>query len=111
MGTQVSFSKTDHNIVLVTGNNIFKYHKLQDSDLKVVHQSLNKKEAHISNNYTCHCWLPEGKFLVCTDAGDIMLCDVNGEYKLLLLDSPGEGFHIETIRTYTKGFIIAGDKG
>lgn len=79
--------------------------------MKPVHQSLNKKEAHISNNYTCHCWLPEGRFLVCTDAGDIMLCEPNGDYKLLLLDSPGEGFHIETIRTYTKGFIIAGDKG
>jgi hypothetical protein len=28
-----------------------------------------------------------------------------------LKESPGEGFYIETIRAYSKGFIIAGDKG
>lgn len=28
-----------------------------------------------------------------------------------LKESPGEGFFIQTIKTYAKGFIIAGDKG
>ena len=40
-----------------------------------------------------------------------MLCESGGEFKRVLADSPGEGFYIETIRTYSKGFIIAGDKG
>ena len=39
-----------------------------------------------------------------------MLCE-NGEFKRVLADSPGEGFYIECMRTYSKGFIIAGDKG
>ena len=30
---------------------------------------------------------------------------------MLLADSPGEGFHIECIITYSKGFIIAGENG
>jgi len=41
---------------------------MQDSNtLKQQYSSLNKKEQHISSNYTAHCWLPEGKFLVGTD--------------------------------------------
>ena len=39
-----------------------------------------------------------------------MLCE-SGEFKRVLADSPGEGFYIECMRTYSKGFIIAGDKG
>ena len=39
-----------------------------------------------------------------------MLCEA-GEFKRVLADSPGEGFYIECMRTYSKGFIIAGDKG
>lgn len=73
-----------------------------------------KKEAHISNNYTCHAWLPDGKdgkLILCTDQGEIMLLESQGEYKMLLTESPGDGFHIECIITYSKGFIIAGENG
>jgi hypothetical protein len=81
----VSFSNTDEKVVLVTGNNTYRYFKMQDSNtLKQQFSSLNKKEQHISSNYTAHCWLPEGKFLVGTDQGDIILCEATGEYKLLL---------------------------
>ena len=67
-GTQVSFSNTDEKVVLVTGNSTYRYFKMQDSNtLKQQYSSLNKKEQHISSNYTAHCWLPEGKFLVGTD--------------------------------------------
>jgi len=34
-----------------------------------------------------------------------------GEYKMLLSEAPGEGFFIECIVTYSKGFIIAGENG
>jgi hypothetical protein len=75
------------------------------------HNSILKKEPHISNNYTCHTWLPDGRLLVCTDQGEIMLLESNGDYKMLISESPGEGFYIESIQTYSKGFIIAGDNG
>lgn len=39
------------------------------------------------------------------------MCEATGEFKKVLADSPGDGFYIEKIITYTKGFIIAGDKG
>ena len=80
--------------------------------MRATYSQLSKKENnHLSSNYTAHCWLPEGRFLVATDQGQIMLCEHTGEFKRVLADSPGEGFYIETIRTYSKGFIIAGDKG
>jgi hypothetical protein len=79
--------------------------------LKPTHTSILKKDSHISNNYTCHTWLPDGKLLVCTDQGEILLLESNGEYKMLLPDSPGDGFYIECVHTYSKGFIVAGDNG
>ena len=65
----------------------------------------------MSNNFSAHLWLPEGRLLVGTDQGEIMLCEQSGEYKLLLPESPGEGFNIMCMRTFSKGFIICGDKG
>jgi len=55
-------------VILVTGNNTYKYYRLSENNfLKLIHGSIIKKEAHISNNFTCHTWLPDGKIIVCTD--------------------------------------------
>ena len=87
--TQCSFNNLDSNSMLVTGNGVYKYYKLKDNGLKPEPHTLNnKKESHISSNYTCHVWLTEGKILVCTDQGEIMLCESNGEYKILLQITP-----------------------
>lgn len=40
-----------------------------------------------------------------------MYLEMSGEYRSLLSESPGDGFYIECIQTYSKGFIIAGDNG
>jgi hypothetical protein len=40
-----------------------------------------------------------------------MLLESTGDYKMLLPESPGEGFYIECVITYSKGFIIGGDNG
>lgn len=109
---QCSFHYSDPNIVLVTGNNTYKFYRVQENNsLKATHTQILKKEPHVSNNYTCHAWLPEGRIAVCTDQGEIMFMELNGEYKLLLAESPGEGFYIESIIPYNKGFIIAGENG
>jgi hypothetical protein len=80
--------------------------------LKVAHTQIVKKEAHISNNYTCHAWLPDGRLIICTDQGEIMLLESSGDYKMLLAESPGEALqYIECVITYSKGFIIAGESG
>lgn len=98
---------------MVTGNQVFKYFKLLESSLQTFKASLNKKDANIvSQNYTCHCWLADGKFLVATDRGEIIYCEQSGDLKILLhQDSSMDGFHIETIKTYSKGFIVGGEGG
>ena len=68
-----------------------------------------KKEAHVSSNYSTHLWLPEGRLLVSTDQGEIMIIEPTGDYKMLLPESPGEGFDIKCMKAFSKGFIIAGD--
>jgi len=40
-----------------------------------------------------------------------MLLESSGDYKMLLTESPGDGFYIESVITYSKGFIIAGENG
>jgi len=95
----------------VTGNNTFRYFKVGDGNtLKCNHSQIAKKEANISSNYTCHTWLPDGRILVCTDKGEILLLESTGDWKMMLHESPQEDFNIECIHTYSKGFIIAGDK-
>ena len=107
-----SFHNQDHSSVLVTGNGTFKYYKVSESNsLKNTQNAIGKKESHISNNYTCHAWLQDGRLLVCTDQGEIMLLESDGSYKMLISDSPGDGFYIDCITTFSKGFIIGGDNG
>ena len=55
--------------------------------------------------------MPDGRILVGTDQGQIILCEPTGEVKRPLSDYPGDGFYIEKIITYSKGFIVVGDKG
>jgi hypothetical protein len=56
--------------------------------------------------------LPEGRILVGTDQGQLILCEQNGEYRKVLNDgNNGEGFYIEKFLVYKRGFIISGDFG
>jgi hypothetical protein len=61
--------------------------------------------------YSTHLWLPEGRLLVSTDQGEIMLVEQSGDYKMLLPESPGEGFDIRCMKVFSKGFIVGGDQG
>jgi hypothetical protein len=38
-----------------------------------------------------------------------MIIEPTGDYKMLLPESPGEGFDIKCMKAFSKGFIIAGD--
>lgn len=68
-----------------------------------------------SQHYTTHAWVNwinnEVRLVVCTDQGEVIVLDANGEYKSLLASSPGDGFWIECIVPFSKGFLIGGDNG
>ena len=78
---QISISNCDPNYILVTGRDLFKFFKLDNHQLKIMHNQIAKKEPEVSSTFTCHTWLPDGRIAVCTDMGQIMLLDYNGDYK------------------------------
>ena len=90
----------------------------------------------LSSNYSCHAWLadPSGRFVICTDQGQILLLNSQGEYKGENITAPGkENFPITAITTFSgvtqqdpaaaasgamkpsgagkSGFIVAGASG
>ncbi len=40
-----------------------------------------------------------------------MLCETSGEFMAFINDSPGEGFKIQTIASFSRGFIIGCSNG
>lgn len=133
---QVSFSSIDPSVVIVTGSNLYKYFKLDGPNLKDQNIFINKRENDqvFSNNYTCHAWLADGRFVICNDHGQIMLLDQYGEYKGITVSDPRkESFPITTVTTFSgmtqsdptaaaqggknsassakSGFIVAGESG
>ena len=101
---QVSFSSVDTGVVVVTGDDFYRYLKVDGQQLKTTHMAINKRESeqHFSTNYTCHAWFPDGKFVVCNDHGQIMLLDQNGEYKGVTISDPRKDpFPIMAITTFS----------
>ena len=65
----ISFSNCDPNHLLVTGKELFKFFKVDNQNLKIIHNQISKKESDVDATYTCHTWLPDGKIAVCNDKG------------------------------------------
>jgi WD40 repeat protein len=104
---QCSFSPTDNNMICVTGNGVFKQLKLVDSNLKVLPNALNKREAQ---NYQCHAWLSDDRVVVGTDTGDLLVID-GVELKAFIPRSPSDSNSIESIVGFSKGLVTGSDDG
>ena len=99
-------------MIIATGKNTYRFFRLQDNNtLKVVHQQVHKKETTVSTNYTCHALLSDGRILICTDYGEIVLLENSGEFKMVLAESPGQNFKIVNILAFSRGFVLAGENG
>ena len=76
------------------------------------HTQLNNKDRHVSTQYSCHTWMQDtGRLIVCTENGEIMLCESSGEFMSYIHESPGEGFRIQSIVPFSRGFLIGGENG
>ena len=113
---QVSWNPADLNAstMLVTGpNNTYNYlkHKRDPENNPILtheHSQINNLEAgrNISTNFTCHNWSKStGMILVCTDAGEMILCQNNGAYKAYILNTP-QPSSIECIYSFSSGFLL-----
>lgn len=110
---QVSFNPNDFegNTMLLTGPcNTFKYiRKDQDNNLSIPLSEIHELDAgrKISNNYTCHAWSQStGHILVCTDGGEMIVCENSGVYKAFVLQAK-VGPSIDAVLSLSNGFLVA----
>lgn len=54
----------------------------------MIHSQILKKDPALSSNYTCHTWLPDGRILVCTENGELLILEGSGDYKFSLPEAP-----------------------
>lgn len=97
------------NALIVTGKDTFKFYNLNESfSMKCSHNGFSRREENqsnpISTNFVCHTWLADGKFVVCTDVGQILLFEPNGDYKnVQIFDPKKSSFQINSVLAFTIG--------
>lgn len=109
---QISFNPFDveGNSILLTGPcNTFKYiRKDAEGNLNTELSQINAAEQgkKISQNFTCHAWSKStGQILVCTDNGEMVICDNAGPFKAIVGDAT-QGNMIEACIAIEKGFLV-----
>lgn len=101
---------------VVTGTNTYQFMKVEENfrSFNVVHSELQTGRSDISTDYTCHCWAKDTtQLVVATAVGDILVCNMNGEFVIQVPDSPSlrvqDGIRIDTMVPYLRGLILAGE--
>eukprot|EP00913_Durusdinium_trenchii_P002841 g2629.t1 len=112
---ECSFNPQDSSLVCIIGDGVFKFFRLQDGTFKGIPNQLNKmREARglaSNQNYICHTWLNDDRLIVCSEAGDALLFDSGGEFKMVLPCSPCEPRSLLCVASFSRGFIAGGEKG
>ena len=105
---QVSFNPIDYkNGIIVTGENVFGWYKENDT-LKAQAQAVGKKPADASSIYVFHTWLTDGKLIIATDSGHILICDQNCDCQKSI---PPNGSWIPCfILPFSNGFLLGGEE-
>ena len=66
---QCSYCPVDASIIIVTGNDVFKYYKVEGKEFTAVHTQVNQLPP-CSTNFLAHSWTIDGqRLLLTTDAG------------------------------------------
>lgn len=79
--------------------------------MKAQHTQLTKKQMDFSTNYSCHTWT-DNRLIIYTEKGEILLAETNGDFKMLLPESPGSMFSIRlAMNSRPNGFVIADNSG
>lgn len=111
----LSFHPKEESFMFVFGNATLKTFKYKSGTIELkntISAKTMKDFASVSQNFLSHSWLNDGQLMVGNDRGDLL--QVNGqnvsnyEFRRVLGRSPGEGFPIEVMIPYSKGFIVGG---
>ena len=107
----MTFATRDDS-VFVTGPDSFQYYQLEDGELEKKLTLINSKDRDISTKYSCHCWMPDGRLIVCTEIGEVIILEDDGAFVAFLEDSPiiqEDKFRIEVVIPMQRGFLVAGN--
>lgn len=61
-------------------------------------------------NFLCHAWLPEERIVVGTDTGELFIFE-GTEFRKILDTSPHDGHPIDSLLSFSKGFVAGCDGG
>jgi hypothetical protein len=86
MPRHMSFSPQDSNALIVTGKDCYRFiKKLENDTLKVFYKEITSQKnlvaLDLNTDISCHCWLADGRFILCNEKGQIMLMESNGDFK------------------------------
>ncbi|PRP75547.1 WD repeat-containing protein 65 [Planoprotostelium fungivorum] len=113
--SQCSFHPNDNSVFCISGNGVFKLYRYIDNNLKLLPGSASSALALAKRDQTqqclCHAWVAEERIVVGTEGGDLLLFESTGEFKVVLPQSPQDNNSINSIVSYSKGFICGGSAG
>jgi hypothetical protein len=96
------------------GRGNFKFFKLSAEKLQLKDSPFARREINERDyNFTSYCIMKEN-LIVGTDSGDLLYFAANGEFKAVLLSSPGENYSIDTLLhlpNTNKSFLVGGSDG
>ena len=101
----------EEDFICIIGQQTFKGYnfKTQKSytPTSLVAKGKDQKETQHSPNYISYCLLKDDNLIVGTDQGELLLFNINCEYKMVLSTSPLDGLPIESIVVQNRGFFVA----
>jgi hypothetical protein len=107
-----SFNPSDPHCLVITGKDIYKYYKIIDNQtMKCQVNQLTKKESNFSTQYNAHTWTDD-RLILYTEKGEILLAEQEGDFKMLMSESPVGNFKIRyAMNSKPNGFLIADNSG
>ena len=116
MPRHMSFSPQDSNALIVTGKDCYRFiKKLENDSLKVFYKEITSQKnlmaLDLSTDISCHCWLADGRFILCNEKGQIMLMEGNGDFKQFTISAQNRNpVPICSVIPYTMGGGETGSK-
>jgi hypothetical protein len=75
------------------------------------HTRVNNADRELTTKYVCQAWMGDGRLIVCTEVGEIFLCEESGSYMTYIPESPtDDNFKLEACVAFSRGFIVAGNE-
>jgi len=101
------FSPLDASIAVVLGQNVVKFFRIGEREIRPMHEN-----SLPGNNFISSCWMrtPDDHLLAGTEDGKIMLFR-SGEFLLDVPESPGDQFPITCLNSTSTGFVAGSGPG